>query len=337
MKYALTISAVLVLAAHAAPAVAQNPGDLVSQAVAAQGGADALRALKTAIIKGEAKHWEPGQSFKVGGEPRFLGDSTFTITVDGANRMARIDWDRDMKYTAVERVRYSEIVTPTFGAVTDAKGTTPMSGIRLASQMREFVRATPLLLLRAMENPQNVAAIENQKLGDRSLPAVAYTGGATKYIILFDPSTHLPAAVRTRDDDHIYGDSNYDMILSDWKDVAGVKTAHSLSYQLNGIEVQHTTYREVTPNATIPSEAFAVSDDVRAKAKAAATDVPYQWVLRRIFLGRFVDSDQVVAPAGGSLKVSELSPNVQQVVGGGANNPIVAMKDGIVVFDAPIS
>src|SRR6185369_17913416 len=59
--------------------------------------------------------------------------------------------------------------------------------------------------------------------------------------------------------------------------------------------------------------------------------------LRRMFLGRFTDSDQVIVPAGGSLKLTELAPNVQQVVGGGANNLIVAMKDGIVVFDAPVS
>jgi len=56
-----------------------------------------------------------------------------------------------------------------------------------------------------------------------------------------------------------------------------------------------------------------------------------------MFLGRFLDSDQVVAPAGGSLKLSELAPNVQQVVGGSANNLIVDMKDGILVFDAPVS
>jgi len=80
-----------------------------------------------------------------------------------------------------------------------------------------------------------------------------------------------------------------------------------------------------------------VSDEVKAKAKTAASDAPYQWVLRRVFLGRFVDSDQMMVPVGGSLKLSELSPNVQQVVGGSANNLIVAMKDGIVVFDAPIS
>ena len=33
----------------------------------------------------------------------------------------------------------------------------------------------------------------------------------------------------------------------------------------------------------------------------------------------------------------ELAPNVQQVVGGSANNLIVALKDSLVVFDAPIS
>ena len=44
---------------------------------------------------------------------------------------------------------------------------------------------------------------------------------------------------------------------------------------------------------------------------------------------------KVVVPAGGSLKLVELAPNVQQVVGGTANNLIVAMSDGLVIFDAP--
>ena len=79
------------------------------QAVAAQGGAAALGAAKTTIIKGEAKHWEPGQSYSPTGEPKFLGDSTYTQTVDNATRTVRIDWDRDMKYPAVERIKFSEI------------------------------------------------------------------------------------------------------------------------------------------------------------------------------------------------------------------------------------
>jgi glyoxylase-like metal-dependent hydrolase (beta-lactamase superfamily II) len=339
MKYAVAISAALLLgASQFQPAVAQSPNDLVNQAVAAQGGADALRALKGAVIKGDAKHWEPGQSYTAGGESKFIGDSTFTMTADAGSRTVRIDWDRDKKYPAVEKVKYSEVISPSFGVVTDEKGSQPMSGIRLASHLRELGRASPLLLLKALDAPQSVAAIEDQKLGQRSLPTVSFTDGSTKYIIMFDRETKLPAAIRTRDDDHLYGDSDYDLILSDWRQVGGVKLAHSLTNQLNGKDVQQLTYKEVQANPTIAPTTFAVSDDVKAKARAAATsDVPYQWVLRRMFLGRFLDSDQVSVPAGGSHRLSELSSNVQQVVGGGANNLIVAMKDGLVVFDAPIS
>src|SRR5919199_1555453 len=99
MRYALLLSAALCVAVgQAQPASAQAPADLVKQAVDALGGADALRGLKTATVKGEAKHWEPGQSNSVNGESRFLGDSPFTITADIASGIARVDWERDMKY-----------------------------------------------------------------------------------------------------------------------------------------------------------------------------------------------------------------------------------------------
>ena len=83
MKNLMTIAAALLLAtAVTQPASAQSPADLVKQAVAAQGGADALRGLTTLVIKGEAKHWEPGQSVRAGGETRFIGNSAFTVTAD---------------------------------------------------------------------------------------------------------------------------------------------------------------------------------------------------------------------------------------------------------------
>src|ERR1700680_1976359 len=108
MKYALMVSAALLAAfGQTQPASAQtSPADLVKQGVEAMGGADALRGLKTLVQKGDAKHWEPGQSHSVNGEARFLGDSTVTITVDfTAPIRVRYDWDRDMKYPAVEKLK----------------------------------------------------------------------------------------------------------------------------------------------------------------------------------------------------------------------------------------
>jgi glyoxylase-like metal-dependent hydrolase (beta-lactamase superfamily II) len=338
MKYTLSI-ATLLLATTAAPsAFAQsNPGDLIKQAIAAEGGADALRGLKSLAVKGDAKFWEPGQSLAAGGEPRFLGDAKFAITWDVAKGTARTDWDRDQKYPEPPiKLKYSEILFPAFGVVTDEKGSQPMSRVRVAALLRELERASPQLLINAMDDPSNVRAAGPAQLGQKSLPAVSFNDKGTSFTILFDPATHLPAAIRTRDDDNIHGDSSYDLVLADWKAVGGAKLAQSLSYQINGVEVAKLNYRDVTPNPAIAADAFAVPDAVKAVAGPPATgNVPYQWVLRRLFLTRYLDSDNVIYPNGGGLKLIELAPNVQHVEGGTANNLIVAMKDYLVVFDAP--
>jgi glyoxylase-like metal-dependent hydrolase (beta-lactamase superfamily II) len=336
-KYALSI-AVLLAAGQGQPAFAQNSaGDLIKQAVAAEGGADALRGLKGIAVKGDAKFWEPGQSYAAGGEPRFLGDATFAITWDLAKGTARTDWDRDQKYPEPPvKLKFTETLFPAFGVVTDAKGSQPMSRIRVAALLRELKRASPRLLIDALDDPSNVRATEPERLGQQSLPAVSFTEAGTKFTILFDAATHLPAAIRTRDDDNIYGDSNYDLVLADWKTVGGAKLAQSLSYRVNGVEVAKLNYRDVTANPAIAADAFAIPDAVKAAANPPATgNVPYQWVLRRLFLTRFLDSDSVIFPTGGGLKLVELAPNVQHVQGGTANNLIVAMKDYLVIFDAP--
>jgi len=335
-RFGLSLSTLLLAGvAGLAPVHAEKVNALLARAIEAEGGADALRALKSVSIKSEAKHWEPEQSLEADGQPRFLGDSIITVTWDFAKGMARSEWTRDMKYPGVRTLKFTEVVTPTVGYVSDEKGAAGMSGIRLATNLRELERAAPTLLLKAMDDGKNVGAMGPQKLGKDSLPAISYTDGSTRFIILFDKATHLPAAIRTKDDDNVHGDSNYDLVLGDWRSVGGVKVAHALSYRLNDVEVGNVIYKDVTANPTIASDAFIVGD-AKATPQAPPATAPYQWVIRRMFLGLFVDSDGVFVPKGGSLKLVELAPNVQQVVGGSHNNLIVALKDGLVIFDAPI-
>ena len=337
MKRTLAIAALLLAACQDQSTVAGgDAGGLVTAAVTAQGGADALRGLTGLTVSGDARFWEPGQSQVPGGQARELGTATFETTWDLAKGMARTNWNRDQQYPPpAVKLNYTETVLPTLGVVTDMAGAKPMSGIRVATHLRELDRASPRLLLEAMENSGNVSAVEDQKLGDRTLPAVSYNDNGTNFIIMFDPMSHLPAAIRTRDDDNIFGDSNYDLVLDNWMAVGSAQVAHTLSYRINDIEVARLNYASATPGA-VADDAFAVPDDVKSAAKAPATaNVPYQWVLRRIFLTRFTDSDAIIYPDGGELKLVELAPNVQHVQGGTANNLIVAMKDFLVVFDAP--
>src|SRR5262249_60484867 len=116
------------------------------------------------------------------------------------------------------------------GILVDDRGVKqPMSSIRLAAHLRERERASPRLLVRALDAADSISALPDQKIGDRSLSAVSIKTRAGTFIVLFDRTTHLPAAIRTRDADNAYGDSNYDMILSDCKHVAVAKQAQTLA------------------------------------------------------------------------------------------------------------
>ena len=129
----------------------------------------------------------------------------------------------------------------------------------------------------------------------------------------------------------------YDLVLSDWKSVpGGSKRAHTLSFQLNGTEVQRLTIKEISINQPIAPDTFPAAEPYQL---ASAVEVPanadYQWVIRRLFLGSLIDNDLLYSAGG--LKLVELAPNVQHVVGGSHNSMIVAMNDSLVVFDAPIN
>jgi glyoxylase-like metal-dependent hydrolase (beta-lactamase superfamily II) len=325
----------------AAPTAAQaqstSPIDTVNQAVTVIGGADTLRAMKGLMFTADAQFWEPQQSYVADGEPRFIGNSKITFTWKTDDGASRTDWERKFEYPFVEEKKYSEIVTSKYGAASAGSSEVPMSNIRFASYRRELERALPNLLMKALDAPGKVSSLSNQTLDGKSLPSVAFSDGDFKFAILFDPSTKLPAAVRSFDDDWVYGDITYDLVFADWRSVDGIKFAYSQTYKVNDIKVGHLNVKEVKVNPTIPADTFAIRDENRKEAKMPAS-VPYQWVIRRLFLGRFLDSDAVNFPASATgLKLVELSPNVQFATGGSHNSLIISRKDHLVIIDAPIN
>src|SRR5262245_9864270 len=335
----VVLAGVVLLVGLGAPAARAQPGnlDLVTLAVAAQGGEQAMRGLNSLLIQGDAKYWEPEESFMVGGTPRFLGDSNFTMAWQLALGWARVDWERSMQYPAVQKLQYSEVLTQRYGFVEDASGTRAMSAVRLAAQLRELARASPTLLLRALDNPSRVTFEGGVRVGPTMLPAVTLKDGRTTFLIMFDRATRLPAVIRTFDDDRVRGDSAFDLVLSDWRSVAGVKMAHTLTYKLNDIQLARISYASVVANATFGSETFAAPNEIKNAAKPPANGpVPYQSALRQLYAGKTVEDDPAAAAAAGRLKLVELAPNVQLVSGGTHNSLIVAMKDGLAIFDAPL-
>jgi len=332
--------------------LAASPAETVDKAVQAMGGSN-LQGLKTITVKARSKTWEPGQSVKAGGDMRFSCDSTFTQSRDLSTGATRTDWERAYVYPGTRTYRFSEIVAGGIGYVNGIDTTArtkqsldsnppqhTMSGMRVTAAAREIGRSSPTLLLEIAKNPKRVQAIADQTVGGRKLPAVRYQGGSGTYIVAFDPATGLPERIRTRDYDPLEGDSNYDLVLSDWRNVGGVNYPYQQVYQLNGRNVVETTVQEVSVNLALASDTFAIPESYRAGAPktVAADKVPYQWVLRRPFIGTLLDSDAVLydPKVSGGLRLVDVAPGVAHVQGGSHNSLIVEMDKFLVVFDAPV-
>ena len=177
-------------------------------------------------------------------------------------------------------------------------------------------------------------------VGGASYPAVTYRAVSQTFTVMFDRTTGLPARVRTLDYDNIWGDVTYDLVLADWQVVEGVQVATSQKYELNGRTVVDAKITEVKINAPVAADRVAIPAAFREGAAGPADrNVPYQWVIRRQFIGTYLDSE---APsfdrrATGSLRLVELGPGIQHVVGGSPNSLVVEMKNSLVVFDSPVS
>jgi glyoxylase-like metal-dependent hydrolase (beta-lactamase superfamily II) len=334
---------------------------LVDRAVDAMGGAQALGAISNLTVKGSFKQWEPEQSDVPGGPMRFANETTFEVAQDRAAGASRTDFVKNFAYPAPRTFRYSEIVTADAGAVigvdnngmpaSTVKSDPPvhaMSGVRLAATLREALRGSSTALLLAMKNnPDKLRATPNLDAGGALLPAAAYDApNGVLYIVGFDPATGLPARVRTLDYDFVWGDVNYDVVFGDWRDVGGVKIPFSRRYELSSGAmgairgVTETQFSEVNVNPAIDRSRLAIPGAVASSAaRPASGNVPYQWAIRRQFIGTYMDSDDVRfdKSATQSLRLQELAPGVMHVQGGTHNNLLVEMSNYLVVFDAPVS
>jgi glyoxylase-like metal-dependent hydrolase (beta-lactamase superfamily II) len=350
------LSAVLLsffIASCAMPPQRQDTQYLVGRALEAMGPAGAVASLQTMSLTGTARFWEPEQSREPGGEMRFANESTFELTRDFAAGATRVDWVRNFAYPAPRTFKFTEIVTPGAGYVigVDSNGRNrqslsmnppahAMSGLRLATTQRELARSSPWLLQEMRHNADKVSPAGDIVIGGVTYAAVRYNAGAHAFIIAFDPESGLPARIRTLDYDNVWGDVNYDLVFSDWRTAGGVRIPARQRYELNGRVVIDIAITGMTANSQVAAGRFEPPAAVKEGAAAPATgNVPYQWVLRRQFIGTYMDSDSVSwdTRASTGLRLNELAPGVQHQVGGTHNSLIVEMSDHLVVFDAPVS
>ncbi len=321
----------------------------VNRAIEAVGGYK-LANIRALTIKGTNRQFEPQQSVLPDEGTIPGGVSTFVATHDFAGGRLRTEWERNLLTPVARTYRYSEVVTPDAGYVNgiDSSGRTKqsrdskspqhtVSGQRLAVMLRELQRTSPQLLIAMRADPHSLKSLPDVIAGGKRLTAVEYKTETQRFVVLFDPGTGLPARVRTLDTDQAWGDVNCDLILSDWREVGGAKFSFHQIYEVNERVVLHQTIDEIALSPPLAKDLFEIPAAMRAGAQPPAIhDVEYQWIFRRMLAGGLLDTEQLgFDPRDGGLRLVEIAPGVQHVVGGNPNNLLIEMKDYLVVFDAP--
>jgi hypothetical protein len=352
IRSALLAAGILFAGAQAPSAYAADPAVLVATAIEKLGGAAKLEGVATLSITARHTHWDPQETLLPDVGTRLGGTARFTLTQDIANRRARYDWVRNRVAPMVRTFIYTEVFADGVGFVLgednivlskQAKETNPplhtMSASRVIAHQREFHRMSPRLLVEMLGHKDKLASLPDETIGAKALSVVSYKADDATWLVLFG-ADGMPDRIRTVDSDGVWGDSNYDMILSDWRDVGGVKFAFDQDYTLNGHETQHIQIDEIIVNPALGADLFRIPQLVRdtaAKQKAPA-EVNIQWMLRRANWGSFIDSDQLAydpAVVPGNLW-TEVKPGIWHITGGSHNTMVVEMKDYLVAFDAPI-
>jgi glyoxylase-like metal-dependent hydrolase (beta-lactamase superfamily II) len=325
---------------------AAGPQDRVNTAYAAMGGDK----LKTISLKATLEQFDPGESYSVSDPTKpNTGVSDLTLSRDLVHGLARNEWIRPAPENSPKRI-FTEIITPTAGYVIGndaAAGRMPkrtvkssppehtMSGRRLTANLRELER--PIVVMAMKQHPDRVSAFADQTISGKTYPALQYRGDYGTFIVMFDPATNVPARVRTLDWDGLEGDSVFDAEYSDWRDVDGAKVAFHTLYTLNGMKIADLKLSSVTVNPALPPVTFNIPETMLAGAAkpAAANVTPFQWVIRRQFLGFYYDSDAMYTDDGDSLRLDDVGPNVSQTQGGTHNSLFIATNTYLVAVEAP--
>ena len=167
-----------------------------------------------------------------------------------------------------------------------AKETNPslhtMSASRAIANRRELHRLSPRLLLEMRDRPERLAALADETIDGKTLSVISYKADDAEWIVLF-ADDGLPARIRTVDADGVWGDCNYDLILSDWREVDGVKFA---STSLSRSMAMRCSTSPLRTSSSIPCSAstcsgFRRSSPRRPQSKRRPSRSMSQWILRR--------------------------------------------------------
>lgn len=268
--------------------------------------------LRSVVIEGSARYWEPEQSEVADGESRFIGTASFRLVQDVSEGSTSIEWHRQTEYPFRRSYDYRE-------RVHDARGSL------LGGDSWSVPKDSPIIRALSSDHLAN----EQRELAVLSPWSLNQRPVSTFFEPTIDPQSGLFVHLHARDFDTAEGDSNYDIALTDVREESGLKVAHRLVFSLNGQRVREMTLDRVAfdgaPAPAVPEDLLPLASDV------APGGTPYQWVSRRVPMGGYTEAEST-----SKMRLEEIAPGVELVAGRSHNALVVEQAKSLLVVDAPL-
>ena len=312
---AATIAA-LIVGAPTVIAAQDTPTTRIQRAAAAMGGAANLRALDNVTVEFHSVTFALGQEETPSSPARANFVIGRTVTDYRRSRGLLTQQSRAVSGVMTEARR---VITPAVGmTVTNNSTTTVDNPNAVANALAEFRTRPERMIVFALDNPSQVAAVEPAKrVRGELMDGVRIGSGAAAPIYWFDRLSHLPVAVERITDDPILGDRSTLTIYTRWEVAGGVLFPRQIDTEVNGRLQQHLLNTSVTTNAALTESDFAIPDSIVARAQPVPATPP--------------------APPPVTVLLAELAPNVWRAEGGSHHSLVVRQGNALLVVEAPQS
>lgn len=259
--------------------------DVAQEAIAAMGGEPAVSGVTTLVMRGGQ-----GTRFRVG-QTRMVTDAeeptqltNVTETLDLANGRAAFEYDLAMSSGFTQHRQ--EVIAKKGGQAVGLENVTPrppamMSPSGLFSWGTQnspafLLRRNVITVARAAAASTSEDAPASRDLDGRphTFISVSLPSGETAGVY-FDPETKLIAAYETTDTETMLGDLPAQYLLSDYRDVNGVRIPHKITIRKGGQPYSDVQFTSAAVNDAAALEVFTVPDAAAAEADKAIAEGNY--------------------------------------------------------------
>jgi glyoxylase-like metal-dependent hydrolase (beta-lactamase superfamily II) len=315
---------------------------LLSNAVEALGGLQAIQNVNTQIIMAEGNRFEPGQKFESIGQPLPISNFTYDLAHDLGSNELQMDWHRGVIYPYPIQLDYSIVISNNTGYTYGKDGyfspdKAPMKQSAVNAMLKEQLISSPLLLLQTViENPDSVK-VQNDQMLQGSLHHVIElipNENMPPFRIFLDNRTYLPSKAETIEDDPIHGDVLIEVFFDDWREVDGVMFPFLITHELHD-EVIEERRNLIDVNVNLPDDTFTLPTNIQNLSSAAEDDSSRGWLASQWYL-RMHAFGLPHYDINHFANFTEMMPGVYHVTGTTHHSLVVEMNDHIVVVEPPL-